>query len=279
MKVLITGSEGQLGRDLTAVLSGHELYPFDMDLDITQADSVMARVADIKPDIILHCAAMTNVDGCEENPDMAYAVNAIGAGNVALAARKTGASMVYVSTDFVFDGTKKTPYNEFDAVNPLSVYGRSKLAGEMFVERFLPEAYIVRTAWLYGRIGHNFVKTMLRLAAEKDEIGVVNDQSGSPTFSLDLANRIAELMETGWYGTYHATNSGETTWYDFARAILKNGGFDPEKIKPISSAELNRPAPRPAYSVLDNSAARIRGLKPMRQWEDALADYFKGQAK
>lgn len=274
MKILITGAEGQLGKDLTSVLADHELYPFDMDLDVTDANMVMARVTDIKPDAVLHCAAMTNVDGCEENPDAAYLVNALGSANVALAARRARAVMLYISTDFVFAGLKTEPYNEFDETNPISVYGRSKLAGEYYVTRFTPESYIVRTAWLYGRTGHNFVKTMLELAAEKDEIGVVNDQVGSPTFSLDLARRVAELIETGWYGTYHVTNSGAVTWCDFAKAILSLGGFDDNKIKPISSAELKRPAPRPAYSVMDNCALRLRGMEPARSWQEALADYF-----
>jgi dTDP-4-dehydrorhamnose reductase len=264
-----------LGRDLIAVLDGHELYSFDLDWDITDAAAVAKDCAAIKPDLIINSAAYTDVDGCETNVDLAYRVNAIGPHNLALAARAGGIPLVSVSTDFVFDGTKTTPYDEFDTPRPMSVYGRSKLAGENLVREVCPEHYIIRTAWLYSRHGHNFVKTMLKLAGERDTLTVVDDQIGSPTFSLDLATRIAELISTGWYGTYHVTNSGQTSWYGFARAILEQAGLDPEKVKPMTSAELDRPAPRPAFSVLANYAADLRGLAPMRDWREALAAYFE----
>lgn len=275
MKILITGAAGQLGSDLKDVLGGsHDLALFDLDLDVSDFAAVSKASANFKPEVIINSAAFTDVDGCETQSDLAYSVNAIGAQNLALAARAAGAVYMTVSTDFVFDGLKTTPYDEFDAPNPLSVYGRSKLAGETMVREVCPEHFIVRTAWLYGRNGNNFVKTMLRLADERDEITVVDDQLGSPTFSLDLARRMAELMDSGWYGTYHVTNSGQTTWNGFAKSILSLGGQNPDKIKPMKSADLNRPAPRPAYSVLRNYVSELRGLAPMRPYEDALREYF-----
>lgn len=275
MRVLITGASGQLGRDLIEILGGaHDLYPFDLDMDITDYVSVMRQVADISPETIINCAAMTNVDGCESCIKDAYRVNAIGAQNLALAARATGSSLVSVSTDFVFDGTKNTPYDEFDVPKPASVYGRSKYAGEQLVRMVCPEHYIIRTAWLFGNNGQNFVKTMLRLSGERDELTVVDDQLGSPTFSLDLARRISDLMGTGWYGTYHVTNSGSTSWNGFAKSILSAAGQNPDKVKPMSSAELNRPAPRPAYSVLRNLMCELRGLPPLPAYEDALREFF-----
>ncbi len=275
MKILITGAAGQLGHDLITVLEpDHKLYPFDIDWDITDTAQVQADCAVIKPDIIINSAAYTDVDGCESNVDLAYRVNAIGPHNLALAACASGIPLVSIGTDFVFDGTKATPYDEFDIPNPQSVYGRSKLAGENLIREVCPRHYIIRTAWLYGQHGHNFVQTMLRLAGEKDTLTVVNDQIGSPTFSLDLARRIKELMVTGWHGTYHVTNAGEASWYYFAKMILRMAGFDADKVKPMTSAELERPAPRPAYSVLANYACELRGLEPMRPWQEALAEYF-----
>lgn len=275
MRVLITGASGQLGRDLIEILGGkHELFPFDLDLDITDYKQVMGKSAEVSPEMVINCAALTNVDGCEDMTDAAFRVNAIGCQNMALAARSASAPLVTVSTDFVFDGTKKTPYDEFDTPNPISVYGRSKYAGEKLVRDIWPEHYIVRTAWLFGNNGQNFAKTMLKLSNERDELSVVDDQIGSPTFSLDLARRISELMETGWFGTYHVTNSGSTSWNGFARAILSAAGHDPEKVKPMSSAELNRPAPRPSYSVLRNMICELRGLAPLPSYEDALREFF-----
>jgi dTDP-4-dehydrorhamnose reductase len=275
MKILITGAQGQLGHDLVDILGpGNELFPFDLDLDITDSAAVATRIPGVNPDIIIHSAAMTNVDGCETDPDAAYRVNAIGAQNVAEAARKCGAPMVYVSTDFVFDGTAVTPYTEFDPVNPISVYGKSKLAGENYVRAAVPNSFIVRTAWLYGKNGNNFVKTMLRLAGEQDEIKVVDDQVGSPTFSYDLALRIAELIKTDWYGTYHVTDSGSCSWYQFTKDIMEAAGKT-VKISPITTADLGRPAPRPAFSVLDNYVSRLRGMTPMPDYCDALARFFE----
>lgn len=274
MKILITGANGQLGHDLTRVLgSAHDIYPFDLNLDITDSLAVVGKVRDIKPEIIVNSAAYTDVDGCETNAETAYRVNAVGSQNMALAAKLVSAPLVTISTDFVFDGTKAAPYDEFDRPNPRSVYGRSKFAGEELVKAVLPEHYIIRTSWLYGRDGHNFVKTILRLADERDELKVVNDQIGSPTYCHDLAVRISELMTTGWYGTFHVTNAGSCSWYEFACTILAIAGKD-IPVKPVTTVELNRPAFRPANSVLRNYLCRLRGFEPMRDFRETLGDYF-----
>jgi len=275
VKVLITGSEGQLGKDLVRMLSDeHELFPFDLDMDVTILDGTMKTVTTISPDVVIHAAAYTDVDGCELNPDLAYKVNALGTQNVALACQRCGAAMLYVSTDFVFDGKKREPYLEFDEPNPLSVYGRSKLAGERYVTSLLDRYYITRTAWLFGKQGRNFVKTILKLAEEREELTVVDDQVGSPTYSLDLAKTIAELIKTGWYGLYHTTNSGSCSWFEFAKKILEYADKRGVKVSPITSEELSRPAPRPAYSVLKNYCLELRGIQPLRHYEEALRDYF-----
>jgi dTDP-4-dehydrorhamnose reductase len=275
LKILITGAGGQLGRDLVKVLGGqHQLYPFGHDLDITDYSKIVSTISSIKPDLVIHAAAMTDVDGCELNPDQAFKVNALGTQNVALACRQSNAKILYLSTDFVFDGKKREPYAEFDPPNPLSVYGKSKLAGENYIITLLPNYFIVRTAWLYGREGMNFVKTILKLAEEKNELKVVNDQVGSPTYSCDLAQMIAKIIETDFFGTYHVTNAGGVSWYEFAKKILEMAGIKGVRVTPITSEELNRPAPRPAYSVLRNYVLELRGIGRMRNFEDALKDYF-----
>lgn len=275
MKILITGAEGQLGRDLVKVLSDrHQLFPFDLDLDITDYSKIISTIPSVKPDLVIHAGAMTDVDGCELNPDLAFKVNALGTQNVALACQQSNAKIVYLSTDFVFDGRKREPYTEFDTPNPLSVYGKSKLAGENYLTSLLPEHYIIRTAWLYGKEGKNFVKTILKLAEEKDELRVVNDQVGSPTYSYDLAEMIAKIIETDFFGIYHVTNAASISWYEFAQKILEMAGKGGVKIIPITSDELNRPAPRPAYAVLRNYVLELRGIGKMRHFEEALKDYF-----
>jgi len=217
------------------------------------------------------------VDGCELEPDNAYRVNALGSRNVAVAAAKIGAKLVYISTDYVFDGAARRPYTEFDDTNPISVYGKSKLAGERYVAGLSNKYFIVRTSWPYGEHGHNFVKTMLRLAKEKNELTVVDDQVGSPTYTKDLARFIADLVHTELYGTYHAANTGSCSWYRFARTIFEMAGLDHVKVRPISTSELNRPAPRPAYSVLDHYCIRLEGLPDLRPWEEALEEYLQGE--
>lgn len=274
MKVLITGANGQLGTDLQIVLKGkHELFPFDLDLDVTDPGAVNKKLGQLRPDVVIHAAAYTDVDGAESNPELTFRVNSLGTQNVALACQKNGAAMVYISTDYVFDGTKEEPYLEFDRPNPLSVYGRSKLAGEIYTTTLLDHFYLIRTAWLYGRTGKNFVKTILRLAEENKELHIVDDQIGSPTFSYDLAEVIARLIETGWYGFYHAVNEGASSWRDFAISILKAAGKEGVRVNSITTKELGRPAPRPKYSVLRNLSLEMRSI-PMRHHEEALKDYF-----
>lgn len=274
MKVLITGANGQLGQDLQKVFKGEEVAAFDLDLDITNLNAVRNKFKQLGPKIILNAAAFTDVDGCETNPEIAFKVNAIGAANLAMASNDVGASILHVSTDYVFEGQKDEPYLETDSVFPQSVYGKTKLAGELAVTSLTSKYYIVRTAWLYGHGGNNFVKTIQKLAKEKGQLKVVNDQQGSPTFTLDLANKIAEVVKSSQFGIYHITNSGSCTWFDFAKEIINLSGIKAE-VSPCSTDEFPRPAKRPAYSVLANQNLELRGFSPMRLWTDALKSYFE----
>lgn len=276
-KVMITGAGGQLGRDLAIHLhaAGHEVHAFDRNrLDITDADRVQASVWKLRPDAIVHAAAYTSVDDAEAHPDLAYHVNALGTRNLAIAAEDVRAKLVYISTDYVFDGQKRTPYTEYDTPHPINQYGRSKLAGEEFVRSFSRSWYIVRVSWLYGPFGSNFVKTMLRLASEGKDLQVVNDQHGTPTYTVDVARFISSLIATSYYGIYHATNRGHCTWYDFAREIFAIKGLD-VPIEPVPTEHHPRPAQRPAYSVLDHMNLRLERFTPMRHWRDALKDYLR----
>ncbi|AGB42251.1 dTDP-4-dehydrorhamnose reductase [Halobacteroides halobius DSM 5150] len=276
MKVLITGGQGQLGTRLNSLLADkYDIYAWDIDeLDITEGEETIEKVVNLNPDVVIHSAAYTDVDGCEENIDLAYQVNAYGTRNIAVACQKCDAKMVYISTDFVFDGKKDEHYIEFDQTNPLSVYGKSKLAGEKFVKDLLNKYFIVRTAWLYGKNGGNFVKTMLKLAQERDLLTVVDDQVGSPTYAKDLAKVIAELITTNLYGTYHASNNGECSWYQFAKKIFEYTDTEIE-VKPVTSEEFVRPATRPSYSVMDNYSLEQGLSYEMRDWQDALKDYLE----
>ena len=280
MKVLITGASGQLGKDLTNLLSSKkniEVFPLMKEnLDITDQDLVKKTLKNIVPHIILHCAAYTNVDGCESDSDLAYSVNAYGTRNIAVEAERYKAKMVYISTDYVFDGKSAEPYDEFSAVNPLSVYGASKLAGEDLVKHFCNRFFIIRTSWLFGWHGKNFVKTILQLAGERDEISVVDDQTGCPTFSSDLAKLISSIMHTEAYGIYHAANSGQCTWFEFAQQILKTYNIENVMVKPITTEELNRLAPRPSYSVLGNRALRLNDFSVLPEWQDSLQRFKEG---
>ncbi|MFQ5575155.1 MAG: dTDP-4-dehydrorhamnose reductase [Terriglobia bacterium] len=274
MKIIIAGAHGQLGQDLVQVLRpDHELIAHDLDeLDICDFEAVSRLVETVRPDLIFNTAAFTNVDGCEANPDEAYRVNAIGARNLAVASEKVGSALLYPSTDYVFDGTKSEPYTEFDATNPISTYGRSKLAGENFVKNLSSRYFIVRTSWLYGP-GKNFVRTIQKVANEKNELAVVNDQFGSPTSTADLARKLVELVSKAPFGLYHVTNRGTCSWFDLAKDILRLSGLDHVKVRPISTAESKRPAPRPRYSVLRNYCLELSGLSPLRHYEEALRDY------
>lgn len=277
MKVLITGAKGQLGSDLVNILStinGYEVIGFGRDsLDITDLVNVQQIFRSVMPDLVIHSAAYTKVDQAEAEPDAAFLVNAIGTRNVAKVSEEVNAKLVYISTDYVFNGTASSPINEFEPTSPLGVYGKSKLAGEQFVRDFHSKYFIVRTSWVYGRNGGNFVKTMLRLAVEKDNLSVVNDQVGSPTYTVDLVKKIKEISETELYGIYHVSNSGICSWYDFADAIFTESGYN-VNLRPCATKEFPTLAPRPSYSAFDHMALRLNGFDEMREWKVALKEFL-----
>jgi dTDP-4-dehydrorhamnose reductase len=271
VRVLITGAGGQLGHDLVGAFAGHEVIAADhATLDVADRDQVLGLVTTERPDAIVHAGAWTAVDACEEDPDRAYQINALGTRYVADAARRVGSRVCYVSTDYVFDGTKAEPSVEWDATNPLSAYGRSKLGGERELD---PDAIVVRTSWVCGAHGNNMVKTILRLASEHDRLSFVDDQRGHPTFTADLAVMIHRLVTWQLPGLYHVTNQGAVSWFEFARAVLEASGQDPARVSPIATVDLKpaRPAPRPANSVLDNAALRLGGIDLLPDFRDALA--------
>jgi dTDP-4-dehydrorhamnose reductase len=282
-RVLITGAGGQLGHDLVAAFSDapsprHEVVAAaHAQLDVADRDAVLQAGASVRPDLVVHAAAWTAVDACQDDPDRAYRVNALGSRHVAEAARLAGAHLVYLSTDYVFDGRSPAPYREWDDPNPLSVYGRSKLGGEQEVARLHPGSTIVRTSWVCGFHGSNMVKTILRLAAERAQLTFVDDQRGCPTFTEDLADMILRLSTERLPGTFHVTNQGATTWYQFARDTLTAAGLDPARVRPIATEELQppRPAPRPANSELDNAALRLSGMPLLADHHEPLARLVK----
>ena len=272
-RYLITGAGGMLAYDLETALSGREVLPLSRaELDITNLAAVRSAVEGY--DVVINAAAYTRVDDAESNEDAAFAVNATGAGNLALAAAENGAILVQISTDYVFDGTATTPYPEDTPRGPVSAYGRSKAEGERLVlTANAARSYIVRTAWLYGAHGPNFAKTMLGLAATREQVAVVTDQVGQPTWTLDLARKIVEMIDVSApYGIYHGTNTGEASWFDFAREVFSNAGLDPDRVTPTDSSAFIRPAPRPAYSVLGHDAWDAADLDPLRDWREALAE-------
>jgi dTDP-4-dehydrorhamnose reductase len=280
VRTLVIGNRGQLGSCVVDVLRRNRSlailgidYP---DIDITDPLSVELVFGGFDPDFVINCAAYTAVDDAETDEERAMAVNGLGPRLIAEECRKAGAWLVHVSTDYVFDGTATTPYVEDATPAPATAYGRTKLAGDRAVQELLPQGhYLVRTAWLYGLHGSNFVKTMLRLEKERDTVSVVTDQVGQPTYASDLAEHIALLMDRHPApGTYHGTNSGEVSWYDFTREIFRLAGADPERVQPTTSAEFVRPAPRPAYSVLGHDRWTEQGLPEMRPWQEALATAF-----
>jgi dTDP-4-dehydrorhamnose reductase len=286
-KILITGCNGQLGRAIQKEYGDSvEFVKTDMidmegikKLDISRIDDVMAMARAEKPDVIINCAAMTNVDGCEKNEDVAYKANAIGPRNLAIASSEVGAKLVHISTDYVFSGEASDhPRTEFDQVSPISAYGRTKLAGENFVREFADKYFILRTAWLYGD-GKNFVKTMLSLAENHDEVSVVDDQVGTPTSAVELSKMIRFLENTENYGLYHATCEGDTNWADFTEEIYRLGNKS-TKVNHVSSAkykEMNpNSADRPAYSILDNYMLRlVTDEFRMAEWHDAFEVYMR----
>ncbi|MBU1355989.1 MAG: dTDP-4-dehydrorhamnose reductase [Candidatus Edwardsbacteria bacterium] len=275
MKILVTGAKGMLGTDLCLELAGdHQVTGIDIqDIDITSEEAIK-KIIGYHPEFIIHCAAMTNVDGCEKDPDTAYAVNGLGTKNVVLACRQLDIPVLYISTDFVFDGAKGEPYCEWDQPNPLGHYGRSKLEGENHVRELLKKFYIVRTSWLYGKQGRNFVSTILAKARETGTIKVVNDQVGSPTYARDLCRAIARLISSNKYGTYHLSNSGACSWFDFAKRAVELSGTKAEVLS-ISSSDYPTPTKRPAFSVLRNFCWERTFGETLRPWEEGLKDYLK----
>ncbi len=273
MKIVVTGSNGMLGFDIKKVFADTELISLTHgDLDVADLDQTISRIKDIHPDYVIHSAAYTDVDGCESDPEKAYLVNGLGPRNMAMACESIKCPLVLISSDYVFDGTKKAPYDEWDRTNPVNIYGQSKLLGEQFVASLSSRFYIVRTSWLYGRNGKNFVDTISKLLSEKEEINVVDDQVGSPTFTFDLAVTLRKLIGRG-YGTYHITNSSSCSWYDFAVEIakLKNSKT---RVNPTSSDKFIRPAKRPAYSTLGNTMLKLEGIEELRHWKEALKAYL-----
>lgn len=276
VKILITGANGQLGRELQKQYEGKdvELIPTDVkDLDITDVKAVNKFVTEHKPDVIINCAAHTQVDKCEEQLDLAYKINTIGPKNLASAAFTIGAEIVQVSTDYVFNGEGNTELTEFDTTDPQTVYGKTKLDGESFVKILNPKHYIVRTAWLYGD-GNNFVKTMIKLSENHSELKVVDDQVGTPTSTVDLAKVIIKLINEKNYGLFHCTCKGVCSWYDFAKEIFRLKNID-IKVIPCTTEEFPRPAKRPKYSVLRNYMLELTTGDITKQWQESLKDYIE----
>lgn len=281
MKILITGAKGQLGSELQRVLQGHALTLLDFpQFDLTKP-GVEDTIAGARPEVIIHAAAYTDVDGAEREPERAMAVNAEGTERVASAAAKTGARLLYLSTDYVFDGLKGVPYEETDRPAPLNVYGRSKLEGERRALARCPKTLVVRTSWLYGPRGKNFVKTIMRLASEQAELRVVADQRGSPTHAGDLAVALSKLIERSSWNfeprTLHLTGGGECSWYEFACAIVSRIG-SPARVRPIATEESGRAARRPAYAVLANTVLAKHGLV-LPHWQEALTRFLSEEAR
>lgn len=278
MRVLVTGAQGMLGYALVEVLSrDHAVIGVDIeDADIRIQSDMERVVLEVKPEIVIHAAANTNVDGCELDEKAAYLTNGIGTRNVGLACAKAGASCMLISTDFVFDGEKKGAYDELDLPNPINIYGRSKYMAEVLLRRVLIEHYIVRTEWLYGRGGKNFVDEIIRRGREQGELQVVNDQVGSPTHTADLAGMIANMLSQPTpFGIYHLTNRGSCTWFEFAKTILALVDLSGIQVNPVTQEAIGRPAKRPRNSVMRNLMYELQGFPPARHWKEALIDYIQ----
>jgi dTDP-4-dehydrorhamnose reductase len=281
-RILVIGAKGMLGRDLVEVLRSSsrndEVIGWDFeDIDIREEQSTIAKIERNYPEIVINVAAFTDVDGCESNEEKVFATNAEGMRHVALGALRCRAKVVYLSTDYVFDGKKRGPYLENDPPNPLNVYGRSKWKGEQYVQELVENSLIIRTQWLYGRYGNNFVTSILRQASEKRVLSIVNDQIGSPTYTADLSKAISVLIQCDVKGIFHVANSDLCTWYTFGQAILKLAGIVGVKIIPISSKELGRPAIRPSYSVLSTQKLKREIGTMLRPWSEALKDYLQSK--
>lgn len=288
MKILITGATGQLGMQLSkciqdgenelgevsAGISSAELMALgSKGLDITKLDDVLETFEKFRPDIAINSSAYTNVDACESNIDQAFLVNSIGARNMAIASERYGSKLVHISTDYVFSGEGNVPFREYDMTEPKSIYGKTKNQGEEFVRQFCSKHFIVRTSWLYGLYGGNFVKTIIKAGKERGALKVVDDQRGNPTNVEDLVYHILKLISTEEYGTYHCTGNGECSWYDFAKLIVEYSGIS-ATVDPVTTDEFPRPAKRPSYSSLDNMCLRLTVGDEMREWQEALKSFI-----
>ena len=277
MKVLVTGVGGQLGFDVMRELARRGVEALGADraeFDITDADATRKCITDYAPDAVIHCSAYTAVDKAEDEAEMCHAVNADGPANIARVCRDIGAKMVYISTDYVFPGTGETFYEPDDPVGPCNVYGQTKLWGEEAVKEILQKYFIVRISWVFGKNGNNFIKTMLRLGRERDELSVVSDQWGSPTYTKDLAPLLCDMIETDKYGTYHATNEGVTNWADFAKEIFKVANISCQ-VNPVSTEEYPTKAVRPKNSRLSKKCLDEAGFARLPSWQDALRRYLR----
>jgi dTDP-4-dehydrorhamnose reductase len=273
MRIVITGALGQLGRALQNALARNDLVLIDVpDWDITDPQSV-PRMADLKPEVVIHCAAMTDVEGCVNNPDLAYLVNAFGTQNVALACQRVGAAMIHISTNEVFDGTASQPYREFDPQHPVNPYGASKLAAEQIAARLVSKLYIVRTSWLFTAGGNNFVRKVIAAADKHGRLRVVTDEVANPTYAPDLADAIARLIQTDHYGSYHLVNEGYCSRYEFALEIMKQSGRESIPVVPITTDQFQRASTPPPFAPLRNTVGAALGIT-LRPWQETLVDYF-----
>lgn len=277
--ILITGAEGLLGRQVVQWLSArHQVVAASRrEVNITDADAVNRYIDGCRPDLIINCAALSNVDACEGDPDAAYAANAHGPRHLARAARRIGAELVHISTDYVFDGQKRTPYTIEDEPRPINVYGESKLAGERFVREACEQHYVIRVARLFGPGGRNFASTALQRAKQHGQLVAIVDEIGSPTYVVDLAQRLEMIVRRGHYGTYHVTNQGACSWADFAAHVIACGRLSGVTIQQVRSADLHRPARRPAYTEMRCLLSERLGFEPLRPWQQAYSEFIKSQ--
>lgn len=282
MRALVTGANGQLGYDVVERLKQLNIEHIGAnreDFDLTKEKQTKSFILNYKPDVVIHCAAYTAVDKAEDERDLCYAVNVLGTRYIAQACKEIDAKMVYISTDYVFDGEKEEPYEVTDTPNPINYYGLTKYLGEQEVQKNLDKFFIVRTSWVFGKNGNNFVKTMLRLGQEKKEIKVVCDQVGSPTYTYDLAKLLCDMIQTDKYGVYHATNEGYCSWYEFACEIFKIAGMDDVKVIPIKSEEYPTKAKRPRNSKLIKNSLIENGFNKIENWKDSLSIFIKLKAR
>jgi dTDP-4-dehydrorhamnose reductase len=282
MKIILLGKSGQLGKEFEnylGKLEEVEIFSFShSELDITNLDLLIKVFKDLTPDVVINCAAYTKVDLAEEEKDFAYRVNIIGAKNVSFASNSVKSKVVLFSTDYVFDGAKERPYTELDAPNPISIYGMSKYFGEIMTKTYNPNHLILRISWLYGAYGNNFIKTIIRKAKQRENLKIVNDQTGVPTYAYDVVLQTWKLLVKNQVGLFHSSNIGETNWFEFAKKVFELLKLN-ANTQPISTDEYPSKAKRPKYSVLENYFLKIEGLNVMRNWEDALKDFIETHRK